>query len=393
MCDLNLGKIAGMGGDKARIDDAAELKELNDQAAKYGVDGLFGNTDLFRGIDFSKAGNLPLADLFKMIEAGEKEAINEANAKDYLTKAQDLVADKAKLQKALDDPNNKANKAALEAAIKTVNDKLKKISDGIKQKAATFYGTHKAAVDKLVADNKAGSTGKAQGALTGTGTQYSAPGDPGAGATTGAGQVQSALTGGPQYAAPTDPSGAGKAELYNGGGSIPLTGGDWTSGANAKSMIALTLDDNFINDAWDMVGEQQKRQQMMMLFFYYARMAMSGDIGAMYQFMRFIGYVIARDKALQNVWMGTKLIELQEVSRKATQQLLNTKVGNTLEDQHKWEQQLQSIKSQEGIVSTSQKLISQMMEEFTQIVETLTNVQKSLLDVNGKVLSNLSVWR
>ena len=162
---------------------------------------------------------------------------------------------------------------------------------------------------------------------------------------------------------------------------------------NPMAMAMTGFMDDATLSAWDMIGEQKKKQQMMMLFFYYARMAMTGDLNAMYQFMRFIGFVICRDKALQNTWLGTKLIELQETSRKATEKLLNLEVGEDLESQTAWQKELQKIKSEEGVVATSQKLITQMMEEFTQLSEMMTNMQKSLLDVNGKVMSNLSVWR
>ncbi|PIR18196.1 MAG: hypothetical protein COV46_00855 [Deltaproteobacteria bacterium CG11_big_fil_rev_8_21_14_0_20_49_13] len=194
----------------------------------------------------------------------------------------------------------------------------------------------------------------------------------------------------PGTSATNNQAAAGKAM----GGSSPYDGlvGGKAFDANNGLNLGPGADSGLL-DLYDIQSEQQKRQHMMTLFFYYARMAMSGDIGAMYQFMRFIGYVIARDKALQNVWMGTKLIELQETSRKATEKLLNFKVGESAAEQAEWQKELQKIKSEEGIVATSQKLISQMMEEFTQIVETLTNVQKSLLDVAGKVMSNLSVWR
>jgi len=194
----------------------------------------------------------------------------------------------------------------------------------------------------------------------------------------------------PGTSATNNQAAAGKAM----GGSSPYDGlvGGKAFDANNGLNLGPGADSGLL-DLYDIQSEQQKRQHMMTLFFYYARMGMSGDIGAMYQFMRFIGYVIARDKALQNVWMGTKLIELQETSRKATEKLLNFKVGESAAEQAEWQKELQKIKSEEGIVATSQKLISQMMEEFTQIVETLTNVQKSLLDVAGKVMSNLSVWR
>ncbi|MBI2346363.1 MAG: hypothetical protein HYV03_05680, partial [Deltaproteobacteria bacterium] len=65
-------------------------------------------------------------------------------------------------------------------------------------------------------------------------------------------------------------------------------------------------------DSMDAIGaEQLKSQKMLMLFYYFARMAMSGDLGAMYQFLRFVGIMINRDKAKDNIHMAHKLIELQ----------------------------------------------------------------------------------
>jgi hypothetical protein len=187
----------------------------------------------------------------------------------------------------------------------------------------------------------------------------------------------------------SDPNKTGGGKALGTGGAA----GDSPYQFNPLAMANASMVDDWTNSQWDMIGEQQKRQQMMMLFMYYAKMAMSGDIGAMYQFVRFIGYIISRDKAMQNVWMGTKLIELQETSRKATQRLLNTDVGEDTDSQIQWQKELQKIRSEEGIVASSQKLIAQMMEEFTQIVELLTQVQKSLLDSQGNVLKSIGTWR
>jgi hypothetical protein len=165
------------------------------------------------------------------------------------------------------------------------------------------------------------------------------------------------------------------------------------SGFNPFKLSNSSIMDDFKMSAFDTINEQQKKQRMMLLFFYAARMAMSGDIGQMYNFLKIITHLICSDKALQNIWMGTKLIELQERSRQATQDLLNTDVGNDFQAEVEWSKKLQDIKSEEGVIATSQKLITQMMEEFTQIAEQLTNMQKSVLDVHGKVMSNLSTWR
>ena len=121
---------------------------------------------------------------------------------------------------------------------------------------------------------------------------------------------------------------------------------------------------------------------------------MTGDLYAMYRFIQFIGHIIMRQKAIQNTWIGVKLLELTEASQKATQRLLNTEVGGEdLKASANWQKELQKTRSEEAAATTSQKLLAQMMEEYTQLAEQMLNLQKSTLDVAGKVYSNLTVFR
>jgi pyruvate formate-lyase activating enzyme-like uncharacterized protein len=132
----------------------------------------------------------------------------------------------------------------------------------------------------------------------------------------------------------------------------------------------------------------------MMLFFYYARMAESGDMGAVYQFMKFITYIISKDKAKQQIEMGKKLIELQELSRRWTNKLLNLE-SNSTDSSASGElmKTMTIVKSETDAIATSQKLISQMMEEFAQVVETLTNTTKGALETQGRMLRTVSTFR
>ncbi|MFH1652576.1 MAG: hypothetical protein ABIE74_00815 [Pseudomonadota bacterium] len=132
---------------------------------------------------------------------------------------------------------------------------------------------------------------------------------------------------------------------------------------------------------------QQDGDKLMRLFYYYARMAASGDMGAMYEFMKFITYIISKDKAKQQVEMGKKLIKLQSDARKWTSELLamdSSKSGD------EFSKKMMEVKSETDSIATSQKLIAQMMEEMAQVVETLTNSTKAALDAHGRILRVVS---
>ena len=156
-------------------------------------------------------------------------------------------------------------------------------------------------------------------------------------------------------------------------------------------MQSVAMEDNILGSFDSILKNQNKGKQLMMLFFYFAKMAESGDLGAMYQFMKFLTYIISKDKAKQQIDMGKKLIELQDLSRKWTDKLLgfqtNASDPNSSNDFMKV---MTEVKSETDAIATSQKLIAQMMEEFAQIVETLTNTTKGALDAQGRVLRNIS---
>lgn len=232
----------------------------------------------------------------------------------------------------------------------------------IKDKEAGYKADKSATEEKLAKAQSQTGSGKAAGAGNNTNKPSGAKGE------TGTGKAE------------------GSEEVDHSYGATPGTGV-----FDATAMFKASALDNFKLEALDTINESQKKQKMMMLFFYFAQMAMSGDIGAMYQFMRFITYVISRDKAMQNVWMGTKLMQLQDVSREATQRLLNMdqKEGD-LESQTKFAKAMQEIKSEEGMIATDQKLIAQMMEEFGQVTEALSTTTKGLLDMYGSTLRTLS---
>jgi hypothetical protein len=191
-------------------------------------------------------------------------------------------------------------------------------------------------------------------------------------------------------------AGGGQKAMYGGGtGFMPPT--TWAAQtayppfSTSAYMQSTAMEGNILSSFDAVLQNQNKGKQLMMLFFYFARMAESGDLGAMYQFMKFLTFIISKDKAKQQIDMGKKLIELQDLSRKWTDKLLGMQTNaNDPNSSNEFMKVMTQVKSETDAIATSQKLISQMMEEFSQIVETLTNSTKSSLDANGRVLRVVS---
>ncbi|MBI4211474.1 MAG: hypothetical protein HY540_02445 [Deltaproteobacteria bacterium] len=167
-------------------------------------------------------------------------------------------------------------------------------------------------------------------------------------------------------------------------------GGDL--GFNSDAYVrSLATDDFILNQFDDVLKNQSRGKQLMMLFHYFAQRAASGDLGQMYQFMKFITYIISKDKAKQQIDMGKKLIELQDENRRVTEVLMNQKSdASNPEANNEFMKTMTWAKSQSDSIATSQKLIAQMMEEFGTVVETLTNTTKSALEAWRRVLSTVS---
>ncbi|MFA4873742.1 MAG: hypothetical protein WC956_06180 [bacterium] len=159
-------------------------------------------------------------------------------------------------------------------------------------------------------------------------------------------------------------------------------------------MKTMTMEDSMMS-SWDDINKNTNRgKQLMMLFFYFARMAESGDMGAMYQFMKFITFIISKDKAKQQIEMGKKLIALQELSRSWTNKLLNVQTNSAdPNSSNELMKTMTIVKSETDAIATSQKLISQMMEEFAQVVEALTNTTKGALETAGRISRSVSTLR
>lgn len=167
--------------------------------------------------------------------------------------------------------------------------------------------------------------------------------------------------------------GNGKATLFTppAGWQAQTTGNRFNSSAFVQAMVV----DEGLVQLGDQVNQNVNRgKELMMLFFYFAKMAESGDMGAMYQFMKFITFIISKDKSKQQIEMGKKLIELQDLSRQWTDKLLQLQTNaNDPNASNELMKTMTIVKSETDSIATSQKLISQMMEEFVQVVETLTN--------------------
>lgn len=211
-----------------------------------------------------------------------------------------------------------------------------------------------------------GMGGAAQG--TGSTTPYSA-------------QIPAAGSGTPGFSAPS-------------GWSAQTLGGGMPTFSSDAYMKTMAMEGD-IQSSWDSINKNTNRgKQLMMLFFYFARMAESGDMTAMYQFMKFITYVISKDKAKQQIEMGKKLIQLQELSRQWTNKLLNVQTNsNDAAASNELMKTMTIVKSETDAIATSQKLISQMMEEFAQVVETLTNTTKAALETAGRISRTVSTMR
>ena len=217
-----------------------------------------------------------------------------------------------------------------------------------------------------------------------------------AGMTEGEGGAKAMMTSGSQ---PGAGAGSGMKATTTGGtptGFMPPSG--W--GAQTAAMPTLSTDaymqsmmmeDSVLSSFDSVLKNQGKGRNLMMLFFYFARMAESGDLGAMYQFMKFLTYIISKDKSKQQIDMGKKLIELQDLSRQWTDKLLGMSTNSTDPNASaEFTKVMTQVKSETDAIATSQKLIASMMEEFAQIVETLTNSTKGALEANGRVLRTMS---
>lgn len=173
-----------------------------------------------------------------------------------------------------------------------------------------------------------------------------------------------------------------------GGYGFPFGGGmePPTSAAYASALYM----DGSISEGLGMIGRSQREgQKLMLLFFYYARMAESGDIGAMYQLIKFVNYIIAKDKARQNIQITSKLIQLQDLSRKSTEALMSVATDDP-EKQADFTKALHKAKSEEQTIATSQKLLADMLQEFAQVVESLTNSTKFLLEAEGRIMRTVT---
>lgn len=164
---------------------------------------------------------------------------------------------------------------------------------------------------------------------------------------------------------------------------------------NSDAFLQAQAFTDEVMNSWDQINQNTNRgRQLMMLFFYFARMAQSGDMGAMYQFMKFITYIISKDKAKQQIEMGKKMIQLQELSRHWTNMMYKLKTdANDPSATNELMKTMTIVKSETDAIATSQKLLSQVMEEFAQVVETMTNLVKGASEAYGRIMRTVSIMK
>lgn len=181
---------------------------------------------------------------------------------------------------------------------------------------------------------------------------------------------------------------AQQAGAAGGGAAANLFDGLTPPASTAGYGAGLFMDGMVSDGLGNVFASRREGQRLMMLFLYYARMAASGDLGAMYQLTQFLNYVISKDKAKQNIQISGKLIQLQDMSRKATDALLKTKADG--QNEGEFLKALHKAKADEGTISTSQKLLADMLQEFAHVVEAMTNSAKFMLDAWGRVLRTIT---
>lgn len=189
-----------------------------------------------------------------------------------------------------------------------------------------------------------------------------------------------------------------KAATFAGGTTVSYPAAGWGAGnfsaqvdPSAAYTQALAMENNVMS-AWDSINQNtQQGRRLMMLFFYFAKMAESGDMGAMYQFMKFITYIITKDKAKQQIEMSKKVIQMQELSRQITNKMYQIPVApNDPNYSNELMKTMTMVKSETDSLATSQKLASQMMEEFAQVSEVLHNVLRSTVDSYKRISNTVS---
>lgn len=157
------------------------------------------------------------------------------------------------------------------------------------------------------------------------------------------------------------------------------------------SAYAMTLaTDDALMSSWDdALKNQQKSKQLIMLLFYVMKQAESGDLNAMYNMMKVLTYIVSKDRALQNIYLGKKLIQLQQMSRQQTQLLM----ASDTTDAQKFMQTMQATRSEQEAITMSQKLITTMMEEAKDVMTQYYTLTHNIQQADAKLNEKLMNWR
>ena len=145
--------------------------------------------------------------------------------------------------------------------------------------------------------------------------------------------------------------------------------------------------DNLTQDAFgDALQNSNRGREMMLLFHYLAQRAASGDIGAMYEFMKFVGYIISKDKAKELIQDATQMMKMQEQEREANKMIYDFNVDpNDPASSMEYSKRMIFVKQETDSINTNMKLLGQKMEVVGQTVEVITNMVQNLLEVKGRV--------
>jgi len=155
--------------------------------------------------------------------------------------------------------------------------------------------------------------------------------------------------------------------------------------SSAAYANALYMDSVVSDGMGNVLRNSSEGRKMMMLFFYYARRAESGDLGDMYQFMKFITHIITKDKARQNIGIGTKLIQLQDMDRKATEALTSAPSDDP-NKMNEFTKILQRTQSEQRMIATDQKLMADMSQEMSTVGESLIGMTKAMQEAWARAL-------
>ena len=153
--------------------------------------------------------------------------------------------------------------------------------------------------------------------------------------------------------------------------------------------------DDFVSQSFqDVLNNQKKSREMQIMFAYYSQKAASGDIGQLYQFMKFLTYMITKAEALKAIRLGETVTYMTHQSNKIQEHYLNNKLKNVDHESpdasYLQTKYLTEMKSQTDAIATSQRLLAQSIEETTVVAEAWNSSTKVALDAYRNVMRRIT---